>query len=62
MQLPLVCEMPDENVQEGREPDVCLWAQSALFAEGVFTQSILQNEQIGVITPYKNQCNAIRNM
>ena len=42
MQLPPVCEMPDEDMQEGREPNVCLWAQSALFAEDIFTQSILQ--------------------
>lgn len=45
MQLPPVCEMPDDNMQEGRDPNVCLWAQSALFVEDVFSQPILQIAQ-----------------
>ena len=38
MQLPPVCEMPDSKIELPESSDVCLWAQSALYAEDAFSQ------------------------
>ena len=37
MQLPPVCEMPDDDISVPEAADVCLWAQSALYAEDIFS-------------------------
>ena len=43
MQLPPVCEMSDKQIALPESSDVCLWGQSALYAEDAFSQ---QPEQI----------------
>lgn len=46
MQLPPVCEMQDEEIAQSEFSDVCLWAQSALYAEDIFCQNPEQILQI----------------
>ncbi len=42
MQLPPICEMDDQEFQKDIHQSVCLWAQSALHAECIFTHTMQQ--------------------
>lgn len=39
MQLPPVCEMDDSEMESSGNQDICIWAQSAIHMESIFTMS-----------------------
>ena len=42
MQLPPVCEMPDEHFMKDGAQNAFIWAQSAIYAENVFYEDMMQ--------------------